>query len=75
MAIFQKAKSGIGWIALMAALVGVPAYDSAAPQTCTYAYDRSLDGLWLVKERICRGPIGITVGRKTVARKPLFEEF
>lgn len=44
-------------------------------KTCRFEYDRSFNGLYLVKERVCKGTVLIFEDRTVVARKPLFTEF
>lgn len=43
--------------------------------TCHVEYDTSFNGLYLIKERVCKGTVLIFEDRTVVARKPLFTEF
>lgn len=50
-------------------------YDDFGPQTCSYVYDTTLNGLYLIKTRKCVGPLGMTTRTTELGRKPLFIEF
>jgi hypothetical protein len=67
-------KTMIGFVAFVALVIGAMVYDGTKT-TCGFEYDTSFNGLYLLKDKVCRGRSGMEYSRKTVARKPLFTEF
>lgn len=69
-------KTALMFTAIFAVTCGPFIYDGTGPgRACRVTYDRSFNGLYLIKAERCKGRLGIPRDSREIARKPLFTEF
>ncbi len=51
------------------------AYNEMGPETCRVTYDTSFNGLYIIKQRVFRGALGMETERTELERREMFTRF